>query len=111
MINSDKLFQGLYNEFENHVKRFEKHELEESQKFDKLIEAQRINTEAVSSLTKSVSSLVDDTKAIIQLHKDFQGTARVGKGFQSFMLWMLKWGVIGTGVVAISKWLIEHFAK
>ena len=91
--------------------RFEQHELDESKKFDKLIEAQKVNTDAISTLTESISKLVDDTAAIIQLHNDFQGAARVGKGIQGFMLWLLKWGAIGTGAVASITWLIDHFGK
>ena len=105
-----RLFQQLCEKFDEHVERFEQHELEESRKFDRLIEAQQINTDAISDLTKSVSSLVEDTGAIIQLQRDFQGAARVGKGVQGFMLWCLKWGAIGTGVVAVLSWLIEHFS-
>lgn len=91
--------------------RFEQHEVEERVKFDKLIHAQQANTDCVAQLTKSVATLVEDTRGIIQLHKDFQGTARVGKGAQNFMLWLLKWGAIGVGVASGIHWLIEHFGK
>ena len=107
--NENKLFM-LCEKFEQHVVRFEKHEQEESDKFDKLINAQQENTDAISELTKSVSSLVDDTSSIIQLHKDFQGAARVGRGVQDFMIWCLKWGAIGTGVVTIMSWVIQKFS-
>jgi response regulator of citrate/malate metabolism len=104
----ERLFQ-LCEKFEQHVARFEKHEKEESDKFDKLINAQQENTDAISELTKSVSSLVDDTSSIIQLHKDFQGAARVGRGVQGFLVWCLKWGAIGTGVVTVILWIVDKF--
>lgn len=99
----------LHEKFEQHVVRFEQHEQEEAEKFIKLVEAQQNNTDAIAKLTDSVSSLVDDTKVIIQLSKDFQGAARVGKGVQNFMLWILKWGMIGTGVVAMIHFVVNHF--
>ena len=104
----DKLFK-LCEKFEQHVVRFEQHEQEESDKFNKLITAQQVNTEAISSLTDSVSSLVQDTSEVIQLHKDIQGAARVGKSVQGFMIWCLKWGAIGTGVATAVHLVIDHF--
>lgn len=103
MTTDERLFQ-LREEFE-------KHKFDQDEKLLKLIEAQQVNTKAISELTVSVSTLVDDTSAIVQLHKDFQGAARVGVGVQSFMLWTLKWGAIGTGVYASITWLVEHFGK
>lgn len=90
---------------------FNQRKLDEDKKFNKLFQSQQANTQAISELTKSVSKLVEDTDAIVKLHKDFQGAARVGKGVQGFMLWCLKWGAIGTGVYAAATWLVEHFGK
>jgi len=104
MGGNEKLFQGL-------EERIEKHENDTFAKFNKLIEAQEANTKSISKLTESVSSVVEGTSAIIQLHKDVQGAARIGKGVQGFMLWCLKWGAIGTGVVTGLMWVIEHFNK
>jgi len=102
MGGSEKLFQDL-------ERRIEKHESDTFMKFNKLIKAQEENTKAISKLTESVSSVVKGTSAIIQLHKDIQGAARIGKGVQGFMLWCLKWGFIGTGVATGLMWLIDHF--
>ena len=89
--------------------RVEKHEQNSAEKFDKLIEAQQCNTESIGELTESLLTLVKDTSSIVQLHKDFQGAARVGQGLQNFMLWFLKWGAIGVGVVTGINWVIERF--
>ena len=116
--NSVELFQDIseklndhVEKLNDHVERFEQHELEEMKKFDKLIDAQKNNTDAITELTESVCCVVEGTASIIQLHKDFQGAARVGGGVQRFMLWLLKWGAIGTGIVASMNWAIEHFTK
>lgn len=100
--DNDKLFQKL-------EERVEKHEVNTFKKFDALVKAQEANTTAISELTKSVSSVVEGTSAIIQLHQDIQGAARIGKGVQGFMLWCLKWGFIGTGIATGLMWLIDHF--
>ena len=104
----ERLFQ-LCEKFDQHVEMFEQHELRDTEKFDRLIDAQQVNTDSITKLTESVSSLVKDTSAIVQLTKDFQGAARVGKGVQGAMLWLLRWGAIGVGVVASINWVIEHF--
>ena len=109
MSDNDKLYQDLHKKFNKHVERFEAHEKDDMMKFEGLINAQQKNTEAVMKLTASVTSLVENTSAVVQLHKDFQGAARIGKGVQGFMIWCLKWGAIGTGVVTGLMWLIEYF--
>lgn len=109
MGSSDKLYQDLHARFEQHVERFEQHEMDDVMKFDKLVAAQQRNTDAVSNLTISVTSLVENTSSVVQLHKDLQGAARVGKGVQNFMLWLLKWGFIGAGISAAIMWVSTHF--
>lgn len=103
-----KLFK-LCEKFEQHVVRFEQHEKQERDKFDKLITAQQTNTDAIATLTSSVSSLVQDTSEVIQLHKDVQGAARIGRSVQGFIMWCLKWGAIGTGVATMVHVVLDHF--
>lgn len=91
------------------IERFEQHERSEKRVTSDLFKAQQANTDAIAKITDSVSKLVEDTGDIIKLHRDFQGAARVGKGVQGFLLWLLKWGVIGTGVATVVMWLIERF--
>lgn len=105
----EKLFQ-LCKDFDKHVDMFERHVAKESEKFDKLIEAQQVNTQAISTLTKAITDVVSETRDIVQLHKDFQGAARVGKGLQGFMVWCLKWGAIGAGCVAIINAVLTYFS-
>jgi len=108
-MDNEKLYQELNDKLNKHVERFEAHVKDDMMKFEGLITAQQKNTEAVTELTASVTSLVENTSAIVQLHKDFEGAARIGKGVQGFMIWCLKWGAIGTGVVTGLMWLVEHF--
>lgn len=90
----------LNEQFFELKKRFEKHEKEEAEKFDSMIQAIEHNTESINELTKS-------TQAIVQLHHDLQGAARVGKGVQGFFVWLLKWGAIGAAIVAMLRWVLK----
>ena len=101
---NEKLYQDLRDEIVSHVN-------ENKQKFDQLFSAQSANTKAISELTASVEKVVEGTASIIQLHKDLQGATRVGKSVQNFMLWLLKWGAIGTGIAAVVHLIVEHFSK
>lgn len=99
---SDEQLTEMHDELKDLSERFDRHEAEETKKFDAMIDA-------VNSNTKSIDKLTDETRAIVDLHRDLQGTARVGKSLQSFLLWCTKWGAIGVAFAAIGKWLIEHF--
>jgi hypothetical protein len=99
----------LKEKLNQHVEAFETFKIEESAKFDRLLSTQQKNTDAIYELTTSVSRLVDDTSAVVQLHKDLTGAARVGKGVQSFMVWCLKWGAIGAAVVSATHYIVNHF--
>ena len=82
--------------------RFEKHESTESIKFVSMINAVHLNT-------KSINELADETRAIVELHRDIQGTVRVGRSAQNFIAWLLKWGAVSAVVVAIGKWGSKFF--
>ena len=99
----------LNNKLEQHIISFEDYKVQEADKFDRLLSTQQENTDAISKLTRSVSELVKDTAAVVQLHKDFQGAARVGKGVQDFMMWCMKWGAIGIGVATCIGWVVHRF--
>ena len=92
------------------VERFEQHERDEEEKNKILFKAQENNTKAIADITHSMAQLIKDTSAIVQLHKDFQGTIRIGGALQRFMFWCLKWGTIGIAVVAALKWIVERFS-
>lgn len=98
---SDEVLAKFHRDFILHVERFDKHERNEHAKFDALIEAQKANTKAINELTISVTSLVIDTKDIIQMHRDFQGTVRLGSRLQRFVIWF---GVVGGAIAASIVW-------
>lgn len=91
------------------IERFEQHERDEKRVTSDLFKSQQANTDAIADLAKLLSKLIEDTSSIVRLQRDFQGAARIGNGVQGFLLWLLKWGVIGTGIATMITWLIERF--
>jgi len=104
-------FDEYRADFSQYKERFAKHESDEIEKFDHIIHAQTINTQAIGKLTQQVSHLVKDTRDIIQLHKDFQATARVGHKLNRLLIWLAKAGTVGSFLVAVIYWAVEHLGK
>jgi hypothetical protein len=106
-FSDEKLFK-LCQDFDTHIKRFNEYEIREQGKFIEMIEAQRVNTVAITELTKSVTRLTNDTLGVVKTYNDLRGAARVGDNVQKFMLWLLKWGFIGAGIVAAIRWGLKY---
>lgn len=100
-FSDEKLYQ-FRTEFRQHVNRCEERFNAGDQKFEQLITAQQRNTEAIASL-------IEETREVVQLHKNLQGAARIGKNAQSFLAWIVKWPLIGAGLYAMFNWVIKHF--
>lgn len=81
--------------------RFDRHECEEAKKFDAMINA-------VNQNTTSIDKLTDETRSIVELHRDLQGTARIGKSVQNALLWLVKWGAVGTALAAFIRWVLDN---
>lgn len=92
--------EEVHNDLGELSDRFDRHESEEAKKFDAMINA-------VNQNTTSIDKLTDETRSIVELHRDLQGTARVGKSVQNALLWLMKWGAIGTALAAFIKWGLE----
>jgi len=92
--------EEVHNDLGELTGRFDRHESEEAKKFDAMINA-------VNQNTTSIDKLTDETRSIVELHRDLQGTARVGKSVQNALLWLVKWGATGTALAAFIKWAID----
>ena len=99
-FSDEKLYQ-FRDEFRQHVARCEERFNDGDEQFKQLIQAQQKNTDAISSL-------IEETRSIVQLHKDIQGVTRIGKAAQSFLAWVVKWPLIGAGLYAMVSWIIDH---
>ena len=101
---SDEKLLEFQNEFREHVERCEQRFNAGDEQFKALIESQQRNTDAISSL-------IEETRDVVQLHRDLQGAARVGMGAQKFMAWCLKFGFIGAALAAIVGWIVHYLEK
>jgi hypothetical protein len=99
-FSDEKLYQ-FHSEFTQHMIRCENRFNDNDEKFQHLINAQQNNTAAISSL-------IEETRAIVQLHKDIQGVKRLGEGLQTFLAWVVKWPLIGTGLYAMIMWVVKY---
>lgn len=94
------LFQShtqLSEDFYSHRTEAEGRWGREDKRYEQLMESIERNTE-------SVGKLVEETRAVVQLHRDVEGVKRVGTQIQKFALWVAKWPVIGAGLYAIYEW-------
>jgi len=101
--------QKLRQDFDLHVVEDSKWKLEQEQRWtmnsntlDQIIAIQKENAVQIKSLS-------DDTAGVIAIYHDTATVLRAGTAVQKAMIWMLKWGAIGTGVVAGMNYLIEFF--
>lgn len=72
------------------------------EKIEFLVECQKQNAEAIGRLKR-------DTEDIINIYNNIQGASRVGVAVQNFLLWLAKFGVIGTGIAALIKLISKNF--
>jgi hypothetical protein len=61
--------------------------------------------------TQNLGILIDETRGIIQFNKDIQGAARIGKGFQSFLTYLVKLGAAGGAIATEIYFILDHFGK
>ncbi len=105
----DDRLEELCGRFDRHLDDFDAFKIRVRDRAEEVIASQELNTKAVSDLTKQMSNLIGETREVIHLHQDMQGAIRIGKGVQSFVFWLLKWGAIGGGLASGILWLSEHF--
>ena len=89
--------------FKAHVKECEARFNKCDEQFSQILMAQSKNTE-------SIQDLIDETRAVVELHRDVQGATRLGMAVQRFMVWLLKWGTIGTAIVVGIKWVTDNMS-
>ena len=67
--------------------------------------------EKVDTLGLKQQELEENTAVWVQLGKDVGGTMRLGKSFQNFLVWLLKWGSIGYGLYSALSSFTELIEK
>jgi hypothetical protein len=101
---ADKELAQFRQEFNDHLSDYNEQQQAQRERMDELISAQKANTEAIASL-------IEETRGVVQLHSDIQGTVRLGRSLQAFGLWVAKWGVVGVAFAAAWNWLLQGVPK
>lgn len=106
---SDQELISLRNDISSHIRgedawRLEHDEWRRNQEamMTQLVQTVKSNTEAMESLSES-------TKDVVQITNDFKGAARLGGKLQDFMVWLLKWGTIGSAASYGVHWIVTHW--
>jgi len=102
MDELDSLRQELRREMQERHEAIDRRLDAGDRNFQELIVSTKKNTEAMTQL-------IEETSGIIKLYRDVEGVYRFGKAAQQFGLWVIKWPVIGTGILAMYFWLKENF--
>lgn len=97
---SDEKLREFHNEFKEHKRKYEERQKQSEVCVQELIKAQQKNTDAIATL-------IEETRDIVQLHRDLQGATRIGMSAQKFGVWLLKWGAIGSGLAAMYHFGID----
>lgn len=101
---SDEELSNFHKQFEQHVKVYEERVKTDDARHESLLIAQEANA-------AQLKQLISNTKEIVDLYGDMKGAAKVGMALQRFGLWLAKWGIIGTMLMAIWRWIVEHSPK
>lgn len=62
---------------------------------------------SIDANSESVQQIEENTEAMVKAWKDIQGAVSVWTVMQRIGLWIVKWPIIGAGLVAIWKWLSQ----
>ena len=103
--------QRLRQDFESHVVEDSKWKLDQEQRWTRnnLIQDQTITIQKENA--RLLRLLAEDTAGVVAIYKDTKTVVRAGTALQKGMIWLLKWGTIGTGVVAGLEYLIDFFNR
>ena len=105
--DEDDKFYQLEHDLKLHVAHCEARFEKGDAKFDVLVETMDRNTNAIKALAEGLAKTHD----VVQLHEDIQGVARIGRGVQTLLLWVIKWPLIGAGLYATSQWVFDKIAS
>lgn len=106
---SDEQLIQLRNEFEEHKEEQERCWERQEERWEQLAVMVEQNTQTTRELAESVCKIADSTAGVVRVYDDVQSAARVGGALQRFLVWLGKWGAIGTGAVVAVRWILHNF--
>ncbi len=78
----------------------ETYKAEQDRRWEELRVIVQRNSRATERLAASVEQIAKNTEGVVQLYRDFQGTARIGLGFQKLVRWIAGLGTAGVAIAA-----------
>ena len=106
-FSDDMLFQ-MSHKLDAHIEHCDEQFERGITQFKELANCIESNNNSQTTLIESITKLTDATAGVVQLEKDVKSVVKVGKGAQNFLLWVIKWPLIATGLVATYQWVIVH---
>jgi ferritin-like metal-binding protein YciE len=94
-------YNTLNQRLNDHITSCETRFTDGDRKFQELIQCTKANTEATNRL-------VAETAEVVSLYKDAQSVIRAGVIAQKFGIWIIKWPLIGVGILGILKWIRDN---
>lgn len=91
-------------------KLLEDHILDSNKRWAHYDNLQEKNMEATANLITNVADLTKATEGIVQLSTDIQGTLRIGAILQKFIIFIMKWGIVGTILSAMVAFINKQVA-
>ena len=98
---SDGELVELKQQLKSHIEHEDAWRIEQDARWERVLSATESNT-------KAVGILIEETRDIVQLHKDLQGAARLGQKLQNMFIWLMKWGAIGTAIAGAIHYIVNH---
>lgn len=90
-------------------KEFEEHRELQEEKWEQLAIMVEQNIQTTREMAESVKAIADSTAGVVRLYEDVHAAARVGSALQRFIVWVAKWGTLGTGLAFGLQWVVRHF--
>lgn len=106
---SDEQLIQLREEFEQHKEEQERCWEQQERRWEQLAVMVEQNTQTTRELAESVQAVAQSTAGVVKVYDDLNAAARVGGAVQRFIVWVAKWGTIGTGLAFGLQWIIRHF--
>ena len=107
MRYSDEKLANLDAKFDAHVRDEEVWRNAQDERWATIgYQLERVITVSENN-TQAIAGVIEETRGLVQLQKDFQGAARIGSNLQQFLLWVAKWGVIGAGLAALAHTVLD----
>ena len=109
MAGADNMARFSDTELTTLRTEFELHRAESQARWNQLAGLIEENTRITTQLARSIEAQARSTAGIVRLYRDAQGAARLGTGMQRFFIFLLKWGLVGSGIVTAIRWALTKF--